>query len=152
MLRRLVSFSVLATLTLLFPLAGCNNAPSTPKATHAHDDHDHAEDPKTLAEAIAAIVKLRDTVRDGFAKNDTAHADEALHEVGHLFEQLPPLALKAGLSAEDAATFKQSTDELFDLFGKIDAKVHGKEGLTYTEASAKIDAAVERLQKIKTSK
>ena len=108
-------------------------------------DEDHEHLPETFAAAVEELVKERDTIRDAFAKNDAEAAHEPLHEVGHLLEAMPELAAK-GPAPADAAVVKEVSNELFELFGKVDEKLHGTEGSTYEEVAEKIDAGVKRLQ------
>lgn len=137
--------------------AGCSAKPQEEAAhedhdhdhDHGHDDHEHGhghEHPETYAEGVGMLVELRDTVRDAFAKEDIDTAHGPLHDVGHLLEDLPKLAEKHD-PLPDKEEVKQATDELFDLFTKVDEKLHGEEGTTYAEVSDKIDAAIERLKK-----
>ena len=115
------------------------------------DDHNHGDDhnhPETLDEGLKELVALRDTVRDAFAKNDTETAHGPLHDVGHLLEDITGLIEKRGLSDEAIATAKQNIETLFDSFGAVDKTMHGKEGSTYNEVSAKIDAAIQALQSL----
>lgn len=131
----------------LLAFNGCSGSSSI--ATDAHAEHAHGADhdhPETLADAVKELIELRDTVRDSLAKKNLKLADESLHEIGHLLEKVPGLALKASLTKEQSETLKKSTGELFDLFGKIDEKMHGGKGMSYEEAAAKIDAAIEALR------
>ncbi len=106
------------------------------------DDHNHGDDhnhPETLDEGLKELVALRDTVRDAFAKNDTETAHGPLHDVGHLLEDITGLIEKRGLSDEAVAAAKQNIETLFDSFGAVDKTMHGQEGSTYNEVSAKIE-------------
>lgn len=142
--RRLLSLVGIAYLVV--SLAGCNNAPAVKK----HDDHDHAhgkhdEHHETYASAVREVQELRDKIRDGFAAKKEKEADEALHEVGHLLEEIPELAEKEHFAAADLLAIKAASKALFDHFGAIDKKIHGGEGSTYAELATKIDAALEQL-------
>jgi len=137
---------------------GASNATVEKAADPAHEkhdghDHDHAHDhkheghedhPHTYAEAVEKVKELRNAVRDHLAAKETGKADEAVHEVGHVLEDLPKLAETH--TAEDQAEVKQASEELLDLFGKIDEQLHADKEPNYDEVSAKIDAAVEKLQ------
>lgn len=120
-------------------------------ADHDHDHgngHDHHGDaPQNFAEAVEKLVSLHDQIRDGFAKDDVESAHGPLHDVGHLLEDLAKLAEKH-TPALDVAAVKKDADELFDLYGKVDEKLHGDEGSTYGEVAEKVDAAVERLHEL----
>ncbi|MFO0820232.1 MAG: hypothetical protein U1A77_19950 [Pirellulales bacterium] len=142
-------------------------------AEHDHDGHDHGEHDhdghshgpaaasdkdKTAAkpaakaesftDAVAQLGGLHAKIRDGFEKNDVDSAHGPLHDVGHLLEQIPALA---GKETQDAAVLeevKKQVDELFDLYGKVDEKLHGEKGADYKDVAEKIDAAMEKLKKI----
>jgi len=107
-----------------------------------HDDHDHGHEQShapgkssvDFPGAVAEVVRLDDTIRKAFAEQDTAAADEPIHAIGHLLEQLPELA-KADGSGVDVAAVKKSSGLLFEAYSRIDGKLHGGEGSDYdTEA------------------
>ena len=113
---------------------------------HSHDDHDHGHDHDhkqshapgkptvDFPAAVAEVVRLDDTIRKAFAKQDTAAADEPIHAIGHLLEQLPELAEAHG-SGVDVAAVKKSPGLLFEAYARIDGKLHGGDGSDYdTEA------------------
>lgn len=151
MLRKLFPVALCLSLPLWL---GCQQSTGTSaNGNHAdaHDDHDHDHEhgdvPETFAAAVEKLVHMRNQIRDGFAKDDVDSAHEPLHEVGHLLEHLAELAGKH-TPAIDAAAVKKDADELFELFGKVDEKLHGDEGAAYSDVAEKIDAAVERLHKL----
>jgi hypothetical protein len=134
----------------------------TPDADHGHDhegehaDHKHAEEghgeeghdhvaPATFADGVQQVVALRDSIRDAFAAGDAEKADGPVHDIGHVLEDLTKLGEAAGLPADRQAEVKQAVESLFDHFERIDAKIHGGDGATYDELSAKIDEAVSQL-------
>jgi ABC-type Zn2+ transport system substrate-binding protein/surface adhesin len=109
---------------------------------HSHDDHDHDHDQShapgkpavDFPGAVAEVVRLDDTIRKAFAEQDTAAADEPIHAIGHLLEQLPELANAHG-SGVDVAAVKKSSGLLFEAYSRIDGKLHGGDGSDYdTEA------------------
>ena len=148
--RRICSAPVL-TLTLIAAY-GCDQGSQPPlvpamtsKDDHGHDhghDHEHEHEHESLAAALTELTKLRDTIRDGFAKNDVDAAHDPLHEVGHVLEEIPELAEKEKLPAEAITIIKASVEELFDAFGAVDKGMHGGESVKYADVSGKIDAAV----------
>lgn len=134
-------------------LLGCGKPGSTDQAaTPAHDDHGdhdhkhegHDDHPHTYAEAIEKIEALRTAVRDNLAAKEKGKADEAVHEVGHLLEDLPKLAKSH--TAEDQTEIKQASDELIDLFGKIDEQLHADKEPDYDAVSAQVETALEKLK------
>lgn len=152
-----VGFRMLVCLVIACAVGSLGCGKSTPTAEkstapahddHAHEGHDHKHEghddhPHTYAEAVEKIKQLRNAVRDHLAAKETGKADEAVHEVGHVLEDLPKLA--EAHTAEDQAEVKKAGEELLDLFGKIDEQLHADKEPNYDEVSAKIDAAVEKL-------
>ena len=134
------------TLSLLAG-SGCGEVPnSVPVATshnHDHDDHEHS--PESLKDAITELTSLRNSIRDGFAKNDPDAAHDPLHEVGHVLEAVPELAKKEKASEENQVAIEAAVNTLMDAFGRVDKTLHGQEGSTYSEESATIDTALETL-------
>lgn len=143
-----LSFVVLGWLAFV---AGC--APKsdtaanghTTEAAHEHGDEEHHH-PETYAEAITLLGEMRTKIRDAFAKEDIDTAHGPLHDIGHILEDLPELAEKHGHVDEALAVVKEESEKLLDLFGKVDAKLHGDEGAAYDEVSADIDASLARLE------
>ena len=135
----------------LFVLAGsgCEESTSTaPIASsgehvHGHDDHEHG--PESLTDAMNELTSMRNTIRDAFAKDDQDGAHGPLHDVGHVLEAIPELAMKEKVTAENQAAIEKSVNDLMDAFGRVDKTMHGQEGSTYAEESATIDAALEAL-------
>jgi hypothetical protein len=110
-----------------------------------HGDADHEEHHESYAEAVAELDSLCVAAKDGLAANNLEAADAAVHEIGHILEELPELAAKeASLAADD--TIKPAIDDLFDCFDKIDRKLHGEAGKTYGEVADRIDAALKTLR------
>ncbi len=132
--------------------AGCEDGPkpkdiaTVPGHDHEHG-HEHEHTYESVKDAVEELVALRNTIRDAFGKNDPDGAHDPLHEVGHILEAIPEQANKDNLGAEKVAAIKASCDVLMDAFGAVDKTMHGQEGSSYSEVSAKIDAAVAELQK-----
>jgi hypothetical protein len=157
-----VALLLLAAVVIGF--VGCGPSSSTKPASNVakHDDHEHERGhkegkhgdeaghkehhPDTYAEAVKEIDELRTTVKNALAKDDTEKADKPLHEVGHILEDVVALAQKASLDAAKQDEIKKAVEQLFDSFGKVDEKIHGRKGSTYEEESQKIDAAMATLR------
>lgn len=143
--------SLTAALLLISGCGPTGEAPAAKTADGEHDHdhgHEHGEEhhhAETLAEAITELTSMRDAIRDAFAKNDTETAHGPLHDVGHVLELIPGLAEKQGISGDALTTIRTSTEQLFEAFGAVDKTLHGEEGSTYSEESAKIDAALQAL-------
>lgn len=145
---------VLAALACaLVPLGGC--APAARKAPpaaakhddHDHDDHAHADHahPETLAagvtELAAAVAGLKEKIA-----GDRGAADTAVHDIGHLLEDVRGLLPKAGLAAEAQAAAGKALDELEECFGKLDEALHAAEGAG--DSPADVHASIgERVEK-----
>jgi len=153
----------LACLVACLTAGGCSGsqAPSpTAAATkpqahdHGHDYGDHAH-PETLAAGVAELEKLLGTVGEKLASGATEAADDAVHMVGHLIEDLEGLLAEEKLGAEAQAAGKKALDELFECFDVLDTALHAKEGEGESPAKVhesladKMKAALEALKGIK---
>ncbi len=120
---------------------------SASELPHVHDDHDdHGhEHPETFTAAVTGLNQILDSIREAFARGDEAAADGPVHEFGHYLEDLTELAAKSSLPDEQRAAVDGAVNELFKLFERVDAKLHGDEGVSYDEVSAEIDAAMATL-------
>lgn len=103
-----------------------------PAASHDHDhDHDHGHDhdhPETLAAGVAELEKALTDVKRHLAADAKEKADDVVHDIGHLVEDLQGLVAKASLPAAAQAAAKKSLDELFECFDTLDTALHAKEG------------------------
>lgn len=149
-----LNFFVSVALVAALPLAmiGCSrtaddaNRPpvSIDELEGEHSDHAHAE---TYAEAVAELDEMRGQISEAFATGDTDKAHDPLHEVGHVLDELVELAKKQGLDAAAVTEIESAVAKLFDAFGRVDDKFHGKEGAEYSEVEADVNAAFETLRK-----
>jgi hypothetical protein len=137
--------SAAAILTVGVMLAGCAEppppvAPRPAAAARAHDhdeahDHDHGkagskadhdhEHPQTLAAGVAEIQSLWGKVRMAMGKGDRDQADEHVHEVGHLLEDLEGLLAAVPEDAREGG--KKAMEEIFACFDSLDTAFHGAE-------------------------
>ena len=120
--------------------------PGTPVDNHIHEgghEHNHAE---TFDEAVHELAEMRDTIRDGIKADDEGAYHEPLHEVGHVLEILEGFVKE--LPQDDQASATAAIEKLFDLFGQVDAKFHGSEGVDYADVSAEIDKNIDTLDAI----
>jgi hypothetical protein len=93
---------------------------------------------------VEKLEALRTTVSDSLKAKDTNKADDAVHEVGHVLEDIPELAKEAVDEAQHA-DLKKDVEELFDHFEKLDDEIHSGKEVSYDAVGEKIDAAIERL-------
>ncbi len=119
--------------------------------THAHDDHAHTE-PHSLGEGVAQLVRAADAVKDHLAADARDAADDAVHTLGHLLEDLQGLVRTSGLAAETKAKATQALDDLFECFDTLDTALHGEPGTGPTPADAhasianRVEEAIETLR------
>lgn len=125
-------------------LIGCG-----PAAQHDHHGHDHGGEkhahPETFAAAVTELAELRDKVREAFAKKETQQADELVHDVGHLLEEVGELAEKEKLPPADVLAIKSVVSELAGHFEEVDKQLHGEKGKSYDEVAKAVDAAIAKL-------
>ena len=116
-------------------VAGCSRPASPPVAPpqvhddhghdHGHADHDH---PETLAAGIAQLKQAAADVKAHLAAGKTDAADEVVHGVGHVIEDVQGLLPKEKLSDEGRAAAAKALDEIFACFDELDAALHAPEG------------------------
>lgn len=116
---------------LLAAATGCR--PPTSMATAAKpaaDDHDHdhehghdADNAESFAAGITKLESLTEGLAGKLADKAGEEADDAVHEIGHLLEEVRDLAKKEGFT--DAAA--KALDELEDCFGTVDEAFHSAE-------------------------
>ena len=153
-----------ALLTCL-ALVGCSpsSPPSTPAAEksasgghdhdHGHDHEEHEHDhPESFAAGVAQLQVAVAAVKDHLAKGATDAADEAVHGLGHLIEDVQGLLSKEKLSDDAKATASKALDDLFECFDRLDTAIHAPEGTSQPPAEVhaslaeRIDAAIKSLQ------
>jgi ABC-type Zn2+ transport system substrate-binding protein/surface adhesin len=150
-----------------FMMAGCDAAPKAPDKSAADHDHDHghghdhghdhahegeegehSHEGETYAMAVQEVTELNEKIRDAFAKDDMEAADKPLHELGHMLsDEVVALAEKAEITGDDLAAIKTAVKQLMDDFAKVDLKIHGNEGVAYSEVEKQVGDAIATLQK-----
>lgn len=143
-------------------LAGCSPAPTVPSAApatqtvpddhdHEHADHEH-DHPTTLTAGIAALATAATAVETRLAADDRDEADEAVHELGHLLEDLQGLVRKESLPADAEAAASKAIDELFECFDTLDTALHAEPGKgdppneVHASVAKRIEAAIGALR------
>jgi len=139
----------LGAAVLSVSLVGCGGSGSNEKSGEdrppisidelegAHSAHHHAE---TYPEAVAELEAMNKTIADAFTKGDISAADEPIHEVGHVLEELVAMAKKESMDEAAVAAIAAAVESLFDAFAQVDEKIHGGEGATYDQVQADIEA------------
>ncbi|QDV68548.1 hypothetical protein Poly24_22580 [Rosistilla carotiformis] len=132
---------------------GCPASSTTTEAPpaidddHGHDHGDHAHSaPTSLPEAIETIDHLADEIQESFAADDPDGAHGPLHDIGSVLEGAGLLVAKSDLTDEQKKAASEALKKLMDAYGKVDAKMHGDEGVDYADVSKEITTALEGLQ------
>ena len=155
--------SLLPLLAYLTLTTGCGKGSPTPQQTapapappqaavashdeHDHDEHDHDahdhehdhpafEPAKTIAEAIARVKALGADVQKALAAQEMDLADDLVHSVGRVIEDLHAKIAAAELDTKAREAATAAADSIFDAYEKLDTALHGAE-----EEIKKIDFA-----------
>ncbi len=138
-----IAVLVALALTLSIAASGCGSPtppapaskPAAPEAAahsddHGHDHGDHGDHvhPATLAEGVEQLQKALATITTSLATGANDAADDAVHEVGHLLEDLEQLVDKQEWTAEVKETGRKALAELTECFDKLDQALHAAEG------------------------
>lgn len=116
-------------------------APAPAAGGHHHHDHgDHAH-PQSLAEGVAEVEQVAARVQDRLAAGDREAADDAVHGMGHVLDDVQGLLDAAQLPAEAAAAARTALDGLFDCFDKLDTALHAEPGSGPTPAEVHASVA-----------
>ncbi len=143
MSRILCSAFLMTAVGTLLMFAGCGEGTTGEKQTGSDKSHpDHAE---TLEGAMKELAGFKTAIQKAFEDKKPGSAHDALHEVGHVLEELPELAKKEEMSEENIKTLKDAVDVLFDGFGELDKSMHGKTGKSYEEVAKSLDDAMTTL-------
>lgn len=140
-----------------FGALGCapatTQAPVADRAGHSdHADHDHAdhdhEHPETLAAGVMDLEEICGNVKALLDAGDQEKADDQVHLVGHILEDIQALAISAKLPTDALAAVTKAADEIFDCFDKLDTALHAPEGkaVEYAPYAERIEAAIQILK------
>lgn len=153
LIRLALSLMLVTTVGLL---SGCgdtsqDSGDTSGKSTGMSDEHGHDHDhdvPETYADAVKEIKEMREAVAKAEEGGDLNAAHDPLHEVGHVLEEVVPLAKKASIGDAEMEAIKKAVDELYDGFGAVDAKLHNdeKNAKTFAEVKDSIDNAIATLE------
>lgn len=108
--------------------------------THDHDDHADHEHPQTLAAGVAELETTLASLATHLAADAKDEADDAVHAVGHLLEDLEGLVAKGELEADAKAAASKAIAELYECFDTLDVAFHAAEG--ESEPPAKVHASL----------
>jgi len=115
---------VAAVVACGMPLAAAQPA-AVPEAHHHHADHAH---PETLSAGVAELEKVAKEVKDHLAADGRHAADDAVHALGHVLEDVQGLVRKSSLAGEAKAAATRAVDELFECFDALDTALHAEPG------------------------
>lgn len=134
-------------------------------ATKGHPDHEHGHDhdhghgdhrhPETLAAGLVELEEIATAVKKHLDAGARDKADNAVHMVGHLVDDLRGLLPKEKLSAEAQAAAGKALDDVFDAFDVLDSALHAADGKgkppaeVHASVADKIAAALMTLKGIK---
>lgn len=137
-----IQFGCLLGLLCLQLIAGCQTSQSTgPDGSPT----EQADFQSTLNQVESMKTEICKAFTDG--QPDEAH--DALHEVGHVLEQLPELANKAAqLSESQVAAVQQSVEQLFNGFGQMDDQLHGGDQIDVATIEKQLSQALTDLRKV----
>lgn len=110
---------------------------STSTRTSESDHGGIVHDTKQPGRLAAAFLTADLVIGAAFEADDPDAAHDDLHVIGHVLEDLPKLAGTAGF-ALDRKAVERSAGVLFDVFSRIDDKLHGGTGSTYAEEAKTI--------------
>ena len=118
---------------------------------HEHDDHEH---PLTLVAGVAEFEKLAAGLGEKLADDAGEAADDAVHAIGHLLEDLRGLVRKELAEGEAAKAATTALDELEECFGKVDEAFHTADDKADPPAkvldsvTARVEAAIKALKEV----
>lgn len=126
---------------------------------HSADDHSdvdsggHADSPASFDEALELVQSMKTEICEAFKNETPDDAHGQLHEIGHLLEDLPTLAVKGKeLSPEEISQVEQAVEALYDGFGKLDSSLHHKgEEVDVGEVDELLADALDRLKAVANS-
>ena len=135
------------------PPAVSMEKPAAEKPAAKKDDHDHDHDhemPKTIEEAIAGLKQIGAKVEKELTGGSAEKADDLVHSVGHLIEDLHEKIAAAKLGEKAKAAAKAAADEIYDAYGAIDEALHAAEEevkkFDFKQFAPKIEAATKQLE------
>ncbi|MGB8851951.1 MAG: hypothetical protein WCC69_00105 [Pirellulales bacterium] len=156
---------LLMTACVCLMVAGCSSssppaAPAAAKTPAAHDHADHGHDhdehehdhPESFAAGVAQLQATVAAVKDHLAVGATDAADEAVHSLGHLIEDVQGFVAKEKLGEQSKAAATKALDELFECFDTLDTALHAPEGKgkppaeVHASLAERIDGAIKTLQ------
>lgn len=122
------------------PAADAKPAPAEAAGEKHDDEHADHKHPETLAAGVAELETVLESLGKHLAADAKDDADDAVHAVGHLLEDLEGLVAKGTLAADAKAAATKAIAELSECFDKLDVAFHAAEG--ESEPPAKVHASL----------
>jgi len=120
-------------------------------STVAHENDRKSHHPETFVEAVAVIEQQGASIIDAFKGGTPDDAHDALHEIGHVIEELPELAMKEKFSAELNEKVNSATEKLMNAFGTLDDSMHGGKGKSLDDVTLEVDWSLKQLKSVPES-
>ena len=118
---------------------------------HDHEGHDHAghdHDNATIASLVGEMEPIQSQIETAFTDGDPHDAHDALHQIGHLIEDLKGAAERQGLDGQPMSDVLEASEGLMDAYDQLDAGMHGGEAVGYDAVADDIDAAMAKLRSV----
>ena len=153
MFKSSLAIRLALTLFASLLLSGCGPAPAPGPPIEVRTG------PTSVAEGVARLGELRDTIKSAFDAGTPHECDDALHEAFDITTSMPGLAQNEGFTAEALASVKSGTEKLAAQLMKIhdgfhdhgdakEAHVDESEGNVYESVADDINEALESLASI----
>ena len=113
-----------------------------------HAGHDHDHDNATIASLVGEMEPIQSQIETAFTDGDPHDAHDALHQIGHLIEDLKGAAERQGLDGQPMSDVLEASEGLMDAYDQLDAGMHGGEAVGYDAVADDIDAAMAKLRSV----
>jgi hypothetical protein len=140
----------LTVMSLLVTLCGCQTGePGTAKPEDVAAETHHDTAPLNFADALKKVEEAKEKICVAFEQGTPDEAHDALHQVGHMLEDLPQLATQGReLSTETVSAINQAVESLFDGFGKLDDTMHGGAEVELDKIKQQLTQSLANLRKV----
>ena len=118
---------------------------------HDHGDHKH---PQTLVAGVEELEKLAAGLGEKLADDAGEAADDAVHGIAHLLEDLRGLVRKELTEGEASKAATAAIDELEECFSKVDEAFHTADdkadppAKVFDSVKARVESAVKALKEV----
>jgi len=123
-----VKFPLITGQLLVLVVVGCSSSEESDPV--GKKEPAPAESP---AELLDQIVQFDVEIRAASESDSLEDAHGALHNIGTAIEKLRTGIETGSIEVSDRDASLAATERLIELFGEVDATLHGKEGKLYSE-------------------